>query len=133
MSDISHNKTAMIIDDDEMDQFFHQKTIRESEVFDEIISFQYADEALEYLKNTQRAKVDIIFLDINMPRMNGFEFLEAAQKEFGDNFAKIVVIMVTSSLDPRDLEKSKKFVVIRDYIKKPISVDAVQKIAELIQ
>lgn len=133
MSDISHNKTAMIIDDDEMDQYFHQKTIKNSGVFDTIECFHYADEALNYFRDETNAPIDVIFLDINMPRMNGFEFLEAAYSEFGNSFAKMVVVMVTSSLDPRDLEKSKKFGVIRDYINKPLSVEAVLKVAELLE
>lgn len=127
MPNTERKRLAMIIDDDEMDQFFHQKTIENAGIFNEIISFYYAVDALEYLKDPSSSEIDVIFLDINMPRMNGFEFLEAAYAEFGDSFAKIIVVMVTSSLDPRDLESSNKFNVVKEYINKPISVEAVQK------
>ncbi|MBO6919505.1 MAG: response regulator [Rhizobiaceae bacterium] len=133
MSKSTSNKVALIVDDDEMDQYFHQKTIKESGAFDGIKSFHYADDALNYFRDETNAPIDVIFLDINMPRMDGFEFLEAAYSEFGNSFAKMVVVMVTSSLDPRDLEKSKKFGVIRDYINKPLSVEVVLKVADLLE
>ena len=132
MSNIERKCVAMIIDDDEMDQFFHHKTINDAGIFSEIISFYYAADALEYLKDPNTCEIDVIFLDINMPRMNGFEFLEAAYAEFGDSFAKVVVVMVTSSLDPQDLENANKYNVVKEYINKPISVEAVQNIGKLL-
>jgi CheY-like chemotaxis protein len=129
MSDVKSELVAMIVDDSEADQFFHQHTIEKTGLFSKILCFDYATDALVYLNEEANLPVDVIFLDINMPRMNGFEFLEAAESDFGDSFARVVVAMVTSSLDPRDVEKSKEFDIIKEFIDKPLTVDDVNKIA----
>ena len=73
----------MLVDDNESDNFFHQLTIENSNCAEKIICFNMAKDALAYLENNQApiyVQPDIIFLDINMPGMNGWEFLEAYEK-----------------------------------------------------
>lgn len=125
-------ETVMLIDDERADQIMYRRILERSGVVRNHISFQYASEALEYLKRQDRAEIDLIFLDINMPGMSGFEFLEAATAEFGPGFAKAVVVMLTTSLNPRDRERAAQFDVVRDFVNKPLTVEYIETLAELV-
>lgn len=111
--------TALLIDDDEDDQFFFRRMIAQSGQIDNIISFEYADEALSFLKQTDREPINVIFLDIHMPRMNGFEFLEAATAELGSGFVKAVFVMVADTLDEASQERAASFEAVKGFIRKP--------------
>ena len=126
-------KHVLLIDDADIDQRLYRRMLERSEMVDEVQSFYYADEALDYLRANRAVEVDVIFLDINMPRMNGFEFLEAAIDEFGDAFARVVIVMLTTSLHPADRVRAEEFSVVRDFINKPLTVDHVRHAAELLR
>ncbi|MEM8772699.1 MAG: response regulator [Pseudomonadota bacterium] len=124
---------VMIIDDDEVDQMVYQRIIKRSDMVEEFVAFTYAEEALEYLKSNPKTNVDVIFLDINMPRMNGFEFLERAVEDLGDQFTSAVVIMLTTSLDPRDVERARQFEVVKKYLDKPLQIEDLREVAALLR
>ena len=67
-----------------------------------------------------------------MPRMNGLQFLEAASRQLGPGFAKIVVAMLTTSLNPSDQERALEFDAVKEFIHKPLTVEHVQKVAEML-
>ena len=123
--------TAMCIDDSELDLMLNERILRRSGVFDTILKFTSAAEALDYLRG-HIGPVDAIFLDVNMPAKNGFEFLEAATSEFGDDFARCVVIMLTSSLNPDDETRARSFAAVRDFLTKPLSVESSRQVAEWV-
>lgn len=124
---------TLLIDDAEIDQKMYQRILKRSGLTEEVIAFTYADEALEFLRSETAGTVDLILLDINMPRMDGFEFLDAATRELGEAFAHVVIVMLTTSLEPRDRARAADFEVVRDFINKPLTVDHVQRAAELVQ
>ncbi|KIC18819.1 response regulator [Leisingera sp. ANG-Vp] len=125
-------RLAILIDDEEIDQRQYLRTIKKSGLVEEVLVFTFADEALEHLKANPELEVDIIFLDINMPRMDGFEFLEAATQEIGGGFAKNVVIMLTTSLNPDDRERAKRFGVVKEFFNKPLSVEHIEQVVKLV-
>ena len=114
--------TAMTIDDEKIDQILYKRIMERSGLVDNVIAFRMAEDALDYLKSPDREPVDVIFLDINMPRMNGFEFLDQATSELGDSFVDCVVIMLTTSLDPEDEKRARCFSVVKEYLAKPLSL-----------
>jgi CheY-like chemotaxis protein len=124
---------VMLIDDESFDQRLYRRLIARTGLFGEVMSFTYADEALAYLSARDSRRADVIFLDINMPRMNGFEFLEAATERLGPEFAKIVVVMLTTSLIEKDRERAATFPVVRRFINKPLTVEHLQDVAQLFQ
>ena len=133
MTESAPLKTVMLIDDEGVDRMIYRRVLNRSKLVDEVIEFEYARDALEYLRGPGRPQVCLIFLDINMPGMNGFEFLEAATAEFGESFADAVVIMLTTSLAPNDVDRSKRYAAVKDYISKPLTVEDVHHAADVVR
>jgi CheY-like chemotaxis protein len=119
---------AMCIDDSDFELMLNDRVLKRSEVFDEIWQFNDATEALGYLKTAQY-QPDVIFLDINMPRLNGFEFLEAATEQLGLGFTSRVVIMLTSSLNPDDRARAEAYPMVKAFLSKPLTEEKAIDIA----
>lgn len=120
--------TIMILDDEEFDQKMYRRLLERSGLVETVLSFTYPQEALDFLAEPGRQNIDILLLDINLPGMNGFEFLDKAIEKFGEDFAQSIVIMLTTSLDPQDEERARKFHVVKDYINKPLMRDHIERI-----
>ena len=120
-----------IIDDDTIYQFTAKKTIEAINFDGNILSFFNGEEAINFLtKNGLEARVlpDIIFLDINMPVMDGWQFLDAFNKLKTTICKPIRIYMVSSSVDVDDIRKSKEQYGVNDYIVKPIHRDRFKEI-----
>ncbi|MGF1635917.1 MAG: response regulator [Cyclobacteriaceae bacterium] len=123
------NLEILIVDDDEVVLLIHKAMIAEYGLPKETGAFRNGKQTLEYLlSNNQRDKNILIFLDINMPLMNGWELLEAIEEH--NLLSNIYVIMVTSSINPADKAKSSEFDKIIDFVEKPLSEDVIAKIKE---
>lgn len=120
--------SVMIIDDSEPDQYLAQHVIEEFDPNIKILSAYDGQEALDVLRDLPQ-QPDVIFLDINMPRMNGHEFLE--EYETWDN-RSVIIIMLTSSDQDLDKEKSKAHNSVIDYFTKPLDVSKLKKVPELL-
>lgn len=119
---------VLIIDDDSIVLFIQEKMLKKYGVTDAPISFQDARKAIAFLKNQKSEDIFLILLDINMPGMNGWDFLDEIKgMEISE---KVYVFMVTSSIDSYDKEKAKNYKNVISFIEKPISADNCIKIKE---
>ena len=122
-------KRILLIEDNEGDQFLGKFAIETVHPDIELYIASDGKEAIEILESMP-ADPDLILLDINMPRMNGHEFLKVFTK---DNTRTIpVVVMLTSSDQKQDKEQAFEYKCVKDYLLKPISEDDVVAIEKLV-
>lgn len=119
---------AWTIDDSEFDLKLNQRILTRSGAFAHIEGFHSAQAALEALRDAAEFP-HVIFLDVMMPLMNGFDFLSMATEEFGSRFTSRVVIMLTSSMNPADRTRAEGFDAVHGFLSKPLTVDDSHKTA----
>ncbi len=123
MNAVQHH--VCLIDDDKIYQFTAKMILEATGLTSSIKTFFNGKEAIEYLTHpdNQRPEIlpDVIFLDINMPIMNGWDFLNAFELIQSSLPKKIVVYVVSSSVDESDIQKSKGYQTVTDYVIKPIN------------
>jgi CheY-like chemotaxis protein len=120
-------KTCLLIDDNYIDNFVTSKILESGNFADNIIIIQSPEEAIESLR-IGAVKPDFIFLDIRMPEMSGFEFLDEYEKISIDNKDAIKIYMLSSSLDPTDIKRSLVNKYVCQFIHKPVTHKALEEI-----
>jgi CheY-like chemotaxis protein len=128
------NKTTYIIDDDKLSIKLMSMLISKNKFCEEIISFNNSQAALNELTkncNDSASLPDVILLDLNMPLLDGWQFLD----EFGQLPIKkeISIFIVTSSIDPSDIDMVKKYAIVKNYIMKPITAQKLKEASKLIE
>jgi CheY-like chemotaxis protein len=119
----------MLIDDNKLDNFFHERVIRKTNAAKNIISMSSAQEALDYIrdKNTD-TQPDLIFLDINMPGMDGWEFIDQYKKHNLHLQTSIIVVMLTTSENPDDKTRALNDGVLKDFKSKPLTKEMLEEL-----
>lgn len=122
---------VILVDDDSVVLFLHKMLLERSSLPSPTGIFKNGKEALDFISKKQSLITPcLVLLDINMPVMNGWEFLEAVQeKHFRD---KIFVAMVTSSINSQDASTAQKYPQVIDYIEKPLRKETFAHLREKI-
>jgi CheY-like chemotaxis protein len=136
MNQLHKINCIMLVDDDEPTNFIHNLVITRADCARHVRIFDYAETAMDYLhhcldsneKDTYYQKPDLIFLDINMPRTNAWEFIDEYRKQPGYQTKDTVVIMLTTSLNPDDQLKAEGMPEIAGYYNKPLTEQVLQQI-----
>ena len=119
--------SILVVDDDENDQFICDYTIRR---YDPTIRVLKAFDGTEALDILHQETPDAIILDINMPVMNGFEFLDRYAEEF-EVHAPVVALLTSSHLG-KDRERAMQYSFVKSYFEKPLQADHLRVMAELL-
>ena len=126
---------AMLLDDSELDNFINQKTIEATNFANKIYINTGSKSALEFLNNLEISsndKIDIfpeiIFIDINMPMIDGFQFIENFKKTFSNRFINTKIVILTSSISQSDRIKADKISKGIIFLNKPLTKDALDQI-----
>ena len=129
----------LFIDDDPITLMLCKMVISKSLFSKEIVTAKNGEEALQYFNklkqvnsNDQSTKPQLIFLDLNMPVMGGWEFLDSFSTSDYSEYNNTKVIILSSTIDPEDLEKSKKYPMVIDFLSKPISKEMLEYIKAII-
>ena len=130
----SKSVSVLLVDDDEINNFISIKLIKKALLTTEIIACLNGKYAIDQLVDIQKkdpAKLpDYILLDINMPIMNGWEFLDEYKRLNIDPSGKTKIFIISSSVFSNDINKARSYPLVKDFISKPLNVD---KIVELFR
>lgn len=115
-------KVYWIVDDDPIARILIEKKMKKKNLGEQVQCFTNGQEALERLQTVHNGdRPDLIFLDLNMPILDGWEFLDAAQSRIQD--AKIRVAILSSSISKDDHDKAKKYPCVNCFLNKPLNTD----------
>jgi CheY-like chemotaxis protein len=129
----------LCVDDDPITLMLCKMVIAKSSFASEIITAQNGEEALNYFDDLKLNNLgteikkypSLVFLDLNMPVMDGWEFLDHFSKEeYTSAFKNTKVIVLSSTIDPNDIEKSKTYPMVLDFLSKPITKEIVENLKE---
>jgi CheY-like chemotaxis protein len=117
---------VLLIDDDEAVNMLNTIILRKSGLAENIVAVQSGEKGLEALMEfqTENRWPGIIFVDINMPGICGWEFIERFKKHFQQFKHRCLICVLSSSLDPGDRENAKQSDMVDSFISKPLSIDA---------
>lgn len=133
--DKTNHPVVMLIDDSEIDNFINQKMIEGCNFAEQIYIHTSSKSALEFLKNIEKAGEvshvllpKVIFLDINMPIMDGFQFIDEFDKMSKSLSKNCKIVLLTTSINPSDMERSKNCKYIIQYVNKPLTQEVLDTI-----
>jgi len=131
MSSATPPVSILLVDDDEINNFISIKLIRKALENAEIkacLNGRFAIEELSEIQKDDPAKLpDFILLDINMPIMNGWEFLDEYKRLNIDPLGKSKIYIISSSVFSNDISKARSYPLVRNFVSKPLSVEKIRE------
>ena len=134
MHALSRKPVIALVDDDSIFRMIASRTIKGANITEEILQFTNGGEAIKYLEqNVDQVEMlpDVLFLDINMPYVDGWMFLDDFERIKSRLSKSIKIFMVSSSIDPEDINRAKQHKLVDDYVVKPVSKETFVKLASL--
>ena len=131
---MNRHKLVMIIDDVQIDRIIAQRVVAKYGFAEQTVAFEGALDALKHLReneNNMDLLPDVIFLDINMPEMNGFDFLDQYNLISENLKKKSVIIMLTSSLLPEDMVRAQSSPYVQKFISKPLNEERLKSLEKI--
>lgn len=127
---------VVLIDDNEVDNLINQKLMKTTKFARLIYTYTSGKSALEFFKNIDKNPdfpseliPDLVLLDINMPLMNGFLFIESFNKLSKRVTENTKIIILTSSANPQDIQKASEMDVVVEYLPKPLNKEKLLQVA----
>ncbi|MBA9076441.1 response regulator [Rufibacter quisquiliarum] len=131
---MSKYQKVFLIDDDEIHNFLCESVIKNQQFAESVSSFLWAEEALDTLSKIVAENPEdfpeIIFLDINMPGMDGWEFIEEYRKLPEHLTQDCLLFVLSSAVDKNDITHAKNLLEVRDFFSKPLTSDILNIITE---
>ena len=124
---------VLMVDDNENDLLFTRIALQRCGVDYEVQAFERAQEALDMLRTRPDHGIDLILLDINMPVMDGFAFLQAFEALPPVQRGRAVVVMLSSSSDPADHARASGHASVRGFLSKPLTQNAAAELLQLVR
>jgi len=126
---ITQINCIMLVDDNKIDNFFHERVIRKNNAAKIILTKDSGFDAIAYLKRGKEVvQPDVIFLDINMPGMNGWEFIEHYKSLDETLQNSMIVVMLSTSDNPDDRELAKTHQILSDFKTKPLTKEMLEEV-----
>ena len=119
-----HFDAIFLVDDDPINNLINNRLLNKVKVTEKIEEFLEGQYAIERIAEMPVDKTLLIFLDINMPVMNGWEFLKIYQDRFEER--DDIIIILSSSIDFQDRQKAKEYSIVSDFLEKPLTLDKIQ-------
>ena len=120
--------SIILVDDDPINNLINRRLISKLKLTPQIEEFLEAEQAIERIRKIDNEKSILIFLDINMPVMNGWDFLNEIEPFVAKQ--NTIIFLLTSSLNKQDMDKATQFSLIEKYLSKPISKEMLTEIKE---
>jgi len=125
--------SCCIIDDDDFFALSSKRILKETDFCESVLYYTEGQEALDGLVGLIVENIElphIIFLDLNMPKRDGWSFLEEFEQLPADKISHIHIYITSSFISPNLIEKAKKFKLVKDYVVKPLTEKAVNSIIQ---
>lgn len=132
-------KSVFIVDDDNITIKICKLILQNSKFAENIIDFENGKPCINFFadyfgKQKSNKQLDelpqMIFLDLNMPVMNGWEFLDDFVRKYSERLPEIKIVILSTSVDPRDFMKAQQYDIVIDFLNKPLTKDLVEELKE---
>ena len=123
-----------IIDDDEIFVIVAKKIMKVGGFTDEVLNFKNGKEAITYFRENASNKAaipELVFLDLNMPLMDGWEFLDQLEKL--ELTQEVKIFIFTSSIDPKDQKRSEGYQMVESFVEKPLTMQKLKTITDSLE